>query len=237
MKIALIGYGKMGRAIEDEAVKRGHTIVLRADSKGDFKGSLQGADIAIEFTQPEAAVNNMYACFDAGIPVVVGTTGWYEQYETVMNACTEKNGTLFTATNYSIGVNLFFAANRYLAKLMGNHPNYKANIIEVHHKQKLDAPSGTAITTAEQLMGSHTAYKTWGLQGRDPLKEGVLPIQAIREDDVPGIHEVFYRSEIDEISLRHSAFSRKGFAQGAVLAAEWVAGKKGVFTMSDLLNF
>ncbi len=239
LNIALIGYGKMGKAIEQEALLRGHRIVLAMDliNKDLSPDALRTADIAIEFTQPEAAVDNIFKCFEANVPVVVGTTGWYDRYDEVKQRCTETNGTLFTATNFSIGVNIMFAVNRYLAKIMAGQPSYKASMTETHHTQKLDAPSGTAISLAEQVIKAHNGYDSWGLAGRDNIEKGILPITAHRRDDVPGIHDVIYTNEIDEISIRHSAYSRKGFAQGAVIAAEWTADKKGVFTMDDMLKF
>ncbi len=229
----------MGKIIEQEAVARGHEVVLAIDmiNKDYAAEVLKVADVAIEFTQPEAAVENMNKCFEAGIPVVVGTTGWYNRYEAIKQKCLEMGGTLFTATNFSIGVNITFAVNRYLAKIMSSQPDYKASMAETHHTQKMDAPSGTAISLAEQIIDEHNAYTAWGLAGRDDANAYTLPITAHREDDVPGIHEVIYKSEIDEISIRHSAFNRKGFAQGAVIAAEWVVQKKGVYTMGDMLKF
>lgn len=239
LKIALIGYGKMGKTIEKEAVERGHEIVLAIDriNKDYTAETLKGADIAIEFTRPEAAVNNINNCFDAGIPVVVGTTGWYSEFDKIKKKCADTKGTLFTATNFSIGVNIAFAVNQYLAKIMDGQPSYKVSMAETHHTQKLDAPSGTAITLAEQIIGQHSEYDKIGLAGRDTIIEKTLPITAHRIDDVPGIHEVIYKNEIDEITIKHSAYSRKGFAQGAVIAAEWTLGKKGVFTMGDMLKF
>lgn len=229
----------MGKIIEQEAVARGHEVVLAIDmiNKDYAAEVLKVADVAIEFTQPEAAVENMGKCFEAGIPVVVGTTGWYDWYDAVKQKCEEMGGTLFTATNFSIGVNITFAVNRYLARIMSGQPSYHASMAEIHHTQKLDAPSGTAISLAEQIIDEHPAYDTWGLAGRDDANAHTIPITAHRRDDVPGIHEVIYKSEIDEVSIRHSAFSRKGFAQGAVIAAEWVVEKKGVYTMGDMLKF
>lgn len=239
LKIAIIGYGKMGKTIEKEAVERGHEIVLAvAEVNKDYSAdALKDADIAIEFTQPEAAVKNIYKCFDAGIPVVVGTTGWYADFESVKKKCEETKGTLFTATNFSIGVNITFAINQYLARIMNGQPSYKASMAETHHTQKLDAPSGTAITLAEQIIKEHKNYHRIGLAGRDSIVENTLPVTAHRIDDVPGIHEIMYKNDIDEITIKHSAYSRKGFAQGAVIAAEWTLGKTGVFTMGDMLKF
>lgn len=229
----------MGKTIEKEAVERGHEIVLAVDMiNKDFSAdSLKEADVAIEFTQPEAAVKNIYKCFEANVPVVVGTTGWYGDFDDVKKKCTDTKGTLFTATNFSIGVNIAFAVNQYLAKIMNGQPSYKVSMSETHHTQKLDAPSGTAITLAEQIIKEHKEYDKIGLAGRDSIIENTLPITAHRIDDVPGIHEVMYKNEIDEITVKHSAYSRKGFAQGAVVAAEWTLGKTGVFTMGDMLKF
>lgn len=237
MKIALIGYGTMGKAIEKVSLERGHEIVAVIDEKktSGWKTELKKADVAIEFTAPEAAEENIMACFDAGIPVVTGTTGWYQRFEEVKDACEIAKGGLFYATNFSIGVNLFFQLNRILARIMATHPQYDGRIHEEHHNRKKDAPSGTAITLAESIIAEHPAYIRWGTP--EHKLEGDLEISSLREGDIPGTHEIFYRSEVDEISIKHIAYSRQGFAEGAVVAAEFLASRrKGVYNMSDLIN-
>jgi 4-hydroxy-tetrahydrodipicolinate reductase len=239
MKIALIGTGKMGNAVAEKALQAGHEIVLRINEENpqDLSPSrLQTADIAIEFTRPDAAVKHLYACLVAGIPVVCGTTGWHEQYDEVRTRFLNENGTLLTATNFSIGVNIFFRLNAELAKWMSHHPIYKPSLQESHHTQKLDKPSGTAVTLATDLIKSHPDTNSWALQESNEAGESnVLSIQSIREGQVIGIHEVEWKSPIDRISIRHEAFNRDGFAAGALIAAEWLSGKKGVFGMSDVL--
>lgn len=237
MNIALIGYGKMGKVIEELAIGKGHRIVLTSDSghkvhADDLKAS--GAEVAIEFTLPDAAVDNIFACFDAGVPVVVGTTGWYTRLPEVEQRCSESNGTLFYASNFSIGMNVLFHMNKLLAEAMDRLPEYEAYISETHHIHKKDAPSGTAITLAEDLINHLGRYKDWKDQFESGQKE--LGVISHRIEDVPGTHEVIYRSEIDEIKLEHRAFSRIGFALGALHAAEWLPGKKGSYTMRHLLK-
>ena len=237
MKIALIGYGGMGKVIEDKAIARGHEIVLRVtkDSDPSWKDSLKHADVAIEFTQPEAAVQNIYTCFEHNIPVIIGTTGWFHQLHEVRDRCIDMNQALFYASNFSIGVNIFFQLNRQLARLMATHSSYQIGMEELHHTRKKDAPSGTAITLAEGIIAENPAYKTWR-KSDEPNSPGSFPIHSIRQDDIPGTHCIEYRSEIDSINITHTAFNRDGFALGAVVAAEFLHGKKGVFTMSDLLT-
>ncbi|WP_092459941.1 4-hydroxy-tetrahydrodipicolinate reductase [Thermoflavifilum thermophilum] len=238
MKIALIGYGKMGRAIESMALQRGHEIICRVDLHNRAAWlkpeKLSAADVAIEFTTPESAVDNLLACFNAGVPVVCGTTGWLQRWPEVEKLCREKNQTLVYASNFSLGVNLFFAVNKYLAQLMAAYPQYDVQIREVHHTQKKDAPSGTAITLAEQILQRIERKKQW--VNRPAMQPEELAILSERVDPVPGIHEVRYSSAIDEIEIKHTAHSREGFALGAVLAAEWVEGKKGIFSMEDVLG-
>ena len=237
MKIAIIGYGKMGKEIEAIAIERGHEICARLTSvnKGFGKVELNGADAAIEFTRPEFAVENIIACFNASVPIAVGTTGWYAHFEEIKKECKSSKGTLLSATNFSLGVNLFWKANEYLANMMNTQPDYNVSIEEIHHTQKLDAPSGTAITTAEKII-NHLDRKTkWNLDAENSNEE--LKIEAKRLPKVPGTHEVFYSSEIDTISIKHEAHNRKGFALGAVLAAEFIKDKQGVYTMNDLLKF
>ena len=235
MKIALIGYGKMGNAIEEVALQRGHEIVAKIDQNNYEKlgDSLKIADVAIEFTRPDAAVTNIRACLAANTPVVVGTTGWNNELEALTQETKLQKGSLLHASNFSVGVNLFFALNAQLAKLMSTHNSYGASISETHHIHKLDEPSGTAISLADQVIENHAVYDSWKLHVDE---DGVLPTRAFREGEVPGTHEVTYASEIDTISVKHEAHNRKGFATGAVLAAEWIPGKEGVFTMKDVLG-
>lgn len=237
MKIALIGYGKMGKTIEQIALDRGHEIVLTIDITNQHDltvENLRKADVAIEFTIPTSATANYRLCFEAGIPVVSGTTGWLDRKTEVLDEMNKHNGTFFYASNFSLGVNLFFALNKKLAALMSNRPEYDISMEEVHHTQKLDAPSGTAITLAEELFENHPGKKSWTLE--KPTSPEQMQITAIREGQVPGIHRIKYESEVDHILIEHSAKSRQGFALGAVLAAEFSFGKKGMLTMNDLLN-
>jgi 4-hydroxy-tetrahydrodipicolinate reductase len=237
MKIALIGYGKMGKEIEQIAVSRGHSIVLKVDANNATAyttDELKQADVAIEFSTPEAAVRNIYKCFDGGTPIVVGTTGWLEQLDEVEQKCKTLNQTLFYASNYSIGVNLFFKLNEYLAKLMNKQDAYNVSMEEIHHVHKLDAPSGTAISLANQIIENLEAKTKWVNKSTNVLSD--LSIVSKRLDEVPGTHTVTYASAVDEISITHIAHNRKGFALGAVIAAEWVANKKGVFGMNDLMS-
>lgn len=238
MRIALLGYGKMGKMIGRLAGERGHEIVLIVDENNRAKCTdeqLRMADVAIEFTAPDVAVGNYKWCFDNRVPVVSGTTGWLEKRDEVMAYCREKNGGFFYASNFSIGVNIFFQLNKYLAKLMNGFDDYKVFIEETHHIHKLDAPSGTAITIAEGILGNHKGYDSWQLEQGEKMEQHVLPVTAKRIGEVPGIHAVTYRSEVDEIEIRHSAVSREGFARGAILAAEFLKGKTGIFSMDDLL--
>ena len=237
MKIALIGYGKMGKEIEQIALSRGHTIVLKIDvnNVNTFTSDdLKIADTAIEFSTPESAINNIYKCFDAGLPVVVGTTGWLGKLDEVKQKCREKNQALFYASNYSIGVNLFFKLNTELAKLMNKYSDYNVGLEEIHHVHKLDAPSGTAISLANQVIEQNAVKQKWVNNKTDNAAE--LSIVSKRIDEVPGTHTVTYSSDVDEISITHLAHNRKGFALGAVIAAEWIIGKKGVFGMDDLMD-
>lgn len=238
MKIALLGHGKMGHIIEEIARSRGHEIVLIVDETNCNQVTdeqLKQADVAIEFTVPSIAMKNYAWCFACGIPVVSGTTGWLENWDAVIENCTKQDGGFFYASNFSVGVNIFFHLNRYLAKLMNNFKDYEVLIEETHHIHKLDAPSGTAITIAEGILDNHDRHDHWQLSGKDKDKEA-LQIEAKREGEVPGIHSVIYKSPVDEIKIFHSAFSRQGFAMGAVLAAEFMKGKCGVYGMDDLLD-
>lgn len=231
MKIALLGYGKMGKVIEKIALERGHEIVLRK-SRSDLYNGLEKADVAIDFSVPTAAVNNISECLNTGIPVVSGTTGWLDEYDAMTALCKEKNGAFIYGSNFSLGVNIFFELNQYLAKMMTQLKQYTVRMEEVHHTQKLDAPSGTAITLAQGII-NNSDYTNWTL---DQPEEKEIFIDAQRIENVPGTHTVFYDSEVDTIEIKHTAHSREGFALGSVIAAEWLFGKKGIFTMKDVLN-
>ncbi|OJU40897.1 MAG: 4-hydroxy-tetrahydrodipicolinate reductase [Bacteroidales bacterium 45-6] len=238
MKIALVGYGKMGREIEKIALSRGHEIVsiIDVDNEADFDSeAFKSAAVAIEFTSPHSALNNFRRCFAAGVPVVAGTTGWLEHLDEVKQACEKDGKTFFYASNFSLGVNIFFALNKYLAKIMNQYPDYEVKMEEVHHIHKLDAPSGTAITLAEGVLENIARKNSWKLETAE--SDSDLPIHCIRRGEVPGIHEIIYESEVDTISIKHDAKSRKGFALGAVVAAEFTAGKKGLLGMDDMLKF
>lgn len=231
MNIALFGYGKMGKMIEIIAQERGHTIVARVNTPNttvDFST----IEVAIDFSTPEAAFTNITTCLEKGIPVISGTTGWLSRYEEVVRYCEAKKGAFIYASNFSLGVNLFFVLNTYLAKLMGKHEEYKIFVEEIHHTQKLDAPSGTAITLAESIV-DNTSYKGWKLGTADAE---TLLVTATRKEEVPGTHTITYQSQMDSLEIKHTAHSRKGFALGAVIAAEWISGKTGVYTMKDVLN-
>jgi len=237
MKIALIGYGKMGHAIEEIAVKKGHEIVLKIniDNVEDMTvESLQRADVAIEFTGPESAVENLQKCFEAGVPVVCGSTGWLQKWEDIKKACQEKDGALVYASNYSIGVNLFFELNTYLANLMKDYDEYDVKMVEIHHTQKRDAPSGTAITLAEQILQNISSKKNWINEPSNKKED--LEIVSERIDPAPGIHKIKYTSAIDDIEIIHTAHNRIGFAGGALKAAEFLVGKKGIYNMKDVLG-
>ena len=237
MNIALLGYGKMGKEIETSAIGRGHSIVLKVDIENATSytvDELKKADVAIEFSTPDTALNNIYKCFEAGVPVVVGTTGWLDSLAEVEAKCKETNQTLFYASNYSIGVNLFFKLNEYLAKMMNSFPDYKVTMKEIHHIHKLDSPSGTAISLADQVIKQMEDKTKWVNAPAD--NPGELYIESERIDEVPGTHTVSYSSFVDNISMTHKAHSREGFATGAVIAAEWSIGKKGVFGMNDLMG-
>ena len=236
MKVALIGYGKMGKIIERIAKSRGHEIVsiIDIDNLSDFESdAFKSADVAIEFTRPDTAIANIRKCFKANVPVVVGTTGW--NVEEVKEELERGNHTLFVSSNFSIGVNIFMAVNNYLAKLMNRFDNYNVEMTEVHHIHKLDAPSGTAITLAEGVLKNLDRKTAWTKEvGNSPSD---LAIKSIREGEVPGIHTIRYESDVDSISITHDAKSREGFALGAVVAAEFAADKKGLLGMSDMFDF
>jgi 4-hydroxy-tetrahydrodipicolinate reductase len=238
LKIALIGYGKMGKAIEEIALQKGHEVLLKIDvnTMDQFTPeNLQQCDVAIEFTSPHSAVENILKCLEAGIPVVSGSTGWLDQWEKVKNRCEALNGSLVYASNYSVGVNIFFEVNNLLARLMVPHTDYDVSLEEIHHTEKKDAPSGTAITLAEQILQQLGRKKQWVNQAAiDPSE---LAIISERIDPAPGTHKIKYSSPIDDIEIIHTAHSRKGFASGAVLAAEFIQSRKGIFTMKDVLGF
>lgn len=232
MKIALLGYGKMGKEIEKIALLRGHSIVIKADIDSSY--DIKEADVAIDFSVPAAAFKNISNCLKNKIPVVSGTTGWLEDFKKAVALCNEKNGAFIYASNFSLGVNIFFELNKYLAKMMKQLEQYKVSIEEIHHTQKLDAPSGTAISLAKGIIDI-SDYGNWKLTEDNPGVTDV-PITAKREENVQGTHKVTYESEVDTIEIKHTAHSRQGFALGAVIAAEWLVGKTGVFTMNDVLN-
>ena len=237
MKIALIGYGKMGKAIESIALSKGHEIVLKIDIQNnqDFtEAALQKADVAIEFTGPHSAFENVKKCIAWGVPVVSGSTGWLDQWAEIKDLCAEKNGTLIYSSNYSIGVNLFFELNKQLAQLMESYNSYDVSMTEVHHTEKKDAPSGTAISLAEQILTNLGRKNKWVNTASGNSNE--LVIQSERIDPAPGTHMVKYSSEVDDIEIIHTAHTRVGFASGAVLAAEFAFEKKGIFTMKDVLG-
>ena len=243
MKIALLGYGKMGRIIEKIAADRKHEIVLKIDIDNRHElttENLQKADVAIEFSTPDTVLAHIDECFKAHVPVIVGTTGWYGYLQRVKDECVDSNNTLLYASNFSVGVNVFFHVNRLLARLMNNYPYYDVQVEEIHHTQKLDAPSGTAITIAEGIIESLDSKNEWvnvpGAQD-GPVKADQLLIESLRIDNVPGTHTVVYDSEVDTIEFKHTAHNRNGFALGAVLAAEWVQGKKGFYSAKDMFNF
>lgn len=238
MKIAIIGYGKMGKTIDQMATEKGHEIVLKigANNLDNFtKEAMQQADVAIEFSNPESAVDNISKCIKWGVPVVSGTTGWLDKMEEIQALCQQEKGGFFYASNYSVGVNIFFAINRQLARMMNDHPQYEVAMEEIHHTQKLDAPSGTAITLANGIIEEIERKNDW--VNDKTAQSATLPIISKRIDKVPGTHEITYNSPIDSIEIKHTAHSRAGFAGGAILAAEWLIDKKGCFGMKDLLGF
>ena len=238
MNIAIIGYGKMGHEIEKICRERGHNIVCTIDANEEAKfdsDEFKSADVAIEFSSPESALNNYKLAFAANVPVVSGTTGWLDKIEVVKEACEKDGQTFFYASNFSLGVNILFAVNKYLANIMNDFPEYDVHVDETHHIHKLDAPSGTALTIAEGILQSLERKKQWKLDKQN--SDDDLQINAFREGEVPGIHTIKYESEVDSITLSHDAKSRKGFALGAVVAAEFAAKKKGFLGMEDLLPF
>jgi 4-hydroxy-tetrahydrodipicolinate reductase len=235
MQIILLGYGKMGRIIERVALERGHTITARIDVDNQHEFETIEGDVAIEFSHPNAAFNNVSRCLLKNIPVVCGTTGWLARKPEVEQICKETDGAFFYASNYSLGVNVFFKMNEYLAKTMSRFPEYDIRMDEIHHTEKKDAPSGTAITLAETILANTKRKKSW--VNAETGKPQDLYISSFRIDDVPGTHVVKYESAVDDIEIRHTAHSREGFAKGAVMVAEWIVGKKGVLTMNEFLHF
>jgi 4-hydroxy-tetrahydrodipicolinate reductase len=231
MKIALLGYGKMGQVIERIALERGHEIVLKKDEFNTYDG-LSNADVSIDFSVPTAAVANISNSFQANVPVISGTTGWLEHYDEMLALCKEKNGGFISSSNFSLGVNIFFELNEYLAKIMSKLDSYSVEMEEIHHTQKLDAPSGTAISLAKGVI-ENSSYTNWTLENPEPNQ---IHIETKRIGTVPGTHTVTYNSAVDAIEIKHTAHNREGFALGAVIAAEWIVGKHGVFTMKDVLN-
>jgi 4-hydroxy-tetrahydrodipicolinate reductase len=233
MKIALVGYGKMGKAIEEIALNQNHEIVARLEKK-PTQDNLNGAEVAIEFSTPSTAYENVTACLEIGIPVVCGTTAWLDKLPQVKDICIKYNGGFIYSSNYSLGVNLFFEINKRAAEIMHKYQEYTVHIEEIHHTEKKDAPSGTAITLAEEIIPIY-GFDGWKLSYK--TNNNLLGIEAKRVHDVPGTHTVLYNSPIDDIELKHVAHSRKGFAMGALIAAQWIIGKKGFFTMKDVLGF
>lgn len=231
MKIALLGYGKMGKVIEKIALERGHSIVLKKSSTGSFEG-LKNADVAIDFSVPDSAVTHISECLNNNIPVISGTTGWLDNYEKMVELCKINTGSFIYSSNFSLGVNVFFELNHYLAKMMHHLKQYNVSMEEIHHTQKLDAPSGTAISLAKGII-NNSDYTNWTLENP---KNNEIHIEAKRVENVPGTHSVFYDSEVDQIEIKHTAHNREGFALGSVIAAEWLIEKKGVFTMKDVLG-
>jgi 4-hydroxy-tetrahydrodipicolinate reductase len=246
MKIALLGYGKMGKIIEKIATDRKHEIVLKIDLDNQHEltaENLQKADVVIEFSTPATVLGNIEQCFKAGVPIVVGTTGWYEHLSAIKQQCAAGNNAFIYATNFSVGVNIFFHINKILAKLMNKQPYYEVQVEEIHHMQKLDAPSGTAITIAEGIIENLDAKKQWvnvltdtNNTADDNAKADDVLIESYRIDSVPGTHTVIYDSEVDTIEIKHTAHNRNGFALGAVLAAEWIQDKKGFFSVADMFD-
>jgi len=237
MKLAILGYGKMGKVIESIALERGHTVHLKVNSKNaDFSiEELKECDVAIEFSSPDFVITNIYKCFEASVPVVIGTTGWYDSFEQIQNDCINQNQSLLHATNFSVGVNIFYEINKKLATLMNSNKQYNVAVEEIHHTEKLDAPSGTAITIAEGIISSIDDKNNW--KNDLNVSNDEVGIESKRIANVPGTHIVKYESEIDIIEIKHEAKNRKGFGFGAVVAAEFIQNKKGIYTMKDVLSF
>ena len=238
MKIALLGYGKMGKEIEKILLERGHSVSQKVTSKDCLTDlDFSSTDVAIEFSTPQTAEQNIKFCINNSIPVIVGTTGWYEHFDNLKLLCEQQKSALLYATNFSLGVNIFFAVNTHLAKLMNSQPDYTCSVKEIHHTEKVDAPSGTGISIAEQIIDQMNKYSDWENKlPQDISNPHILPLASERLPNVPGTHEVVYENEIDKIEISHTAHNRKGFALGSVIAAEWILNKTGVFTMKDVLN-
>ena len=239
LKIGLIGYGKMGKTIEDLAVAKGHEIKIKTNSQNPIESQvhlLDQLDVAIEFTSPELAANNLEILAQNKVPTVCGSTAWLDDYDRICELYNANQTAFLYASNFSIGVNLFFALNKHLAQLMEPWSAYTASMTESHHVTKKDAPSGTAVSLAEDLIANHDSYKRWHLEGDNNEAEESLKIKAIREADVKGMHSISYKSDIDEITITHDAYSRKGFASGALMASEWIQGREGIFSMKDILK-
>ncbi len=244
MKIALLGFGKMGQIVEQMALQRGHEVVLKISIDNPYdltRENLKRADVAIDFSAPDAVLHNIYACFDADVPLVVGTTGWYGKLQEVKDACNKSNSTMLYGSNFSIGVNLFFKLNSFLSKLMNDYPAYDVQLEETHHTQKLDAPSGTAITLAEGVIEGLERKDEWmneviGTPIEVFPKPNQLLIESSRVNNIPGTHSVVYSSEVDDIQIRHTAHNRNGFALGAVIAAEWLQNRNGFFNVADIFK-
>lgn len=238
MNVALFGYGKMGKEIEKLLLERGHSISLKVSSKDDLESlNFNSTDVVIEFSTPQTAEKNITFCLTHNLPVIIGTTGWYDDFENLTSLCIEQNGAMLHATNFSLGVNLFFALNKHLAKLMNNHPSYKCSVKEIHHTEKVDAPSGTGISIAEQIIDENESLSQWENVAPIALQSSSsLALESERLPNVPGTHEVIYENDIDKIEISHTAHNRKGFALGSVIAAEWIKDKTGVFTMNNVLN-
>jgi len=237
MNILILGYGKMGKTIEGIAIKRNHTIVERIDVNNQDQLEWirsEDVDVAIEFSQPDAAFRSISICLEKGIPVVSGTTGWLDRKEDIERLCNEYNGTFLYASNFSIGVNVLFKVNKYLANIMNQYSDYNPSMTEIHHTEKKDAPSGTAITLADDIIENVDRVTSW--ENRETTQTNILGIESERTGQVPGTHSIKYRSNIDEITLSHEAFGREGFAMGAVLVGEWIINKKGILTMEDFLD-
>ncbi len=235
MKIAILGYGKMGKMIEKLSISRGHEIIYKSNhfTENDAKTLHNNPCVAIEFSEPKSAYQNIKLCLNQNIPIVSGTTGWLTELKDIITLCKQQNGSFLYSSNFSIGVNIFFHINKQLAKLMSEQPSYEASMKEIHHIHKKDAPSGTAITLAEGIISEHPQYETWLLEQNKPNS---IPIHAIRENEVPGTHIVQYQSTIDKVEIKHEAVSREGFAHGAISAAQWLQDKVGYFTMDDMLG-
>ena len=237
MKIALFGYGKMGKEIEKILLERGHSVTHKISSKDDLNSiDFSATDAVIEFSTPESAQKNIAFCLNNNLPIVIGTTGWYDHFDELAKLCSDKKSAMIHATNFSLGVNLFFTLNTQMAKLMNNYPEYNCSVKEIHHTEKVDAPSGTGISIAEQIITETTNLSKWeNVKPPETLNTGILALASERLPNVPGTHEVVYENSIDKIEIKHTAHSRIGFALGSVVAAEWIFGKTGIFTMKDLM--